>query len=95
MWASEGFRPRLCFNLSPRQLRQPDLVATIAATIARHELPPGQFCAELTESAVLSDERRDSSLLDELHEAGLAIAIDDFGSGHPRSRACATCRCRC
>ncbi|HST39141.1 MAG TPA: EAL domain-containing protein [Conexibacter sp.] len=81
-WAQEGFRPRLCFNLSPRQLRQPDLVASIAQTIARHDLPPGQFCAELTESAVLSDERRDSSLLDELHEAGLAIAIDDFGSGH-------------
>jgi diguanylate cyclase (GGDEF)-like protein/PAS domain S-box-containing protein len=81
-WAKEGFRPRLCFNLSPRQLRQPDLVASIAQTIARYELPAGQFCAELTESAVLSDERRDSSLLDELHEAGLTIAIDDFGSGH-------------
>lgn len=81
-WAREDFTPRLCFNLSPRQLRQPDLVATIAETIARHQLPPGQFCAELTESAVLSDERRDSSLLDELHDAGLAIAIDDFGSGH-------------
>lgn len=81
-WAREGFRPRLCFNLSPRQLRQPDLVDSIARTIARHELPPGQFCAELTETAVLSDERRHSSLLDELHEAGLAIAIDDFGSGH-------------
>jgi len=81
-WAQEGFAPRLCFNLSPRQLRQPDLVATIAAAIARHGLPPGQFCAELTETAVLSDERRDGSLLDELHAAGLTIAIDDFGSGH-------------
>jgi diguanylate cyclase (GGDEF)-like protein/PAS domain S-box-containing protein len=81
-WAKDGFRPRLCFNLSPRQLRQPDLVASIAQTIARYELPPGQFCAELTESAVMSDERRDSSLLDELADAGLAIAIDDFGSGH-------------
>lgn len=81
-WAREGFHPRLCFNLSPRQLRQPDLVASIAETIARHELSPGQFCAELTETAVLSDERRHRSLLDELHEAGLAIAIDDFGSGH-------------
>jgi diguanylate cyclase (GGDEF)-like protein/PAS domain S-box-containing protein len=81
-WAREEFRPRLCFNLSPRQLRQPRLAASIAETIASCGLPPGQFCAELTESAVLSDERRDTSLLDELHEAGLAIAIDDFGSGH-------------
>jgi diguanylate cyclase (GGDEF)-like protein/PAS domain S-box-containing protein len=81
-WSREGFRPRLCFNLSPRQLRQPNLVAAIAAKVDAYGLDPGQFCAELTETAVLSDEQRDSSLLDELNEAGLTVAIDDFGSGH-------------
>jgi EAL domain-containing protein (putative c-di-GMP-specific phosphodiesterase class I) len=81
-WGREGFRPRLNFNLSPRQLRRGDLVSSIAARIASHGLDPGQFCAELTESALLSDARRQRSLLTELHEAGLAIAIDDFGAGH-------------
>ncbi len=81
-WAQEGFAPRLCFNLSPRQLRRPDLVASIADRIASYGLDPGQFCAELTETAVLSDQRRHRSLLSELHEAGLTIAIDDFGAGH-------------
>lgn len=81
-WAQEDFHPRLCFNLSPRQLRQPALVTSIAERIAACGLPPGQFCAELTETAVLSDEQRDSSLLDELNAAGLTVAIDDFGSGH-------------
>jgi diguanylate cyclase (GGDEF)-like protein/PAS domain S-box-containing protein len=81
-WAAEGFRPRVCFNLSPRQLRRGDLVSSIAARIASHDLDPGQFCAELTETMVLSDARRHRSLLDELAEAGLSIAIDDFGSGH-------------
>jgi diguanylate cyclase (GGDEF)-like protein/PAS domain S-box-containing protein len=81
-WAAERFAPRLCFNLSPRQLRRGDLVSSIAARIASHRLDPGQFCAELTETALLSDARRHNSLLTELNEAGLAIAIDDFGSGH-------------
>jgi diguanylate cyclase (GGDEF)-like protein/PAS domain S-box-containing protein len=81
-WAAEGFRPRLNFNLSPRQLRRADLVSSIAARIASHRLDPGQFCAELTETALLSDARRQRSLLTELNEAGLAIAIDDFGAGH-------------
>jgi diguanylate cyclase (GGDEF)-like protein/PAS domain S-box-containing protein len=81
-WAAEGFLPRLNFNLSPRQLRRADLVGSIAARIASHRLDPGQFCAELTESALLSDARRQRSLLTELNEAGLAIAIDDFGAGH-------------
>ncbi|HEX7292641.1 MAG TPA: EAL domain-containing protein [Conexibacter sp.] len=81
-WAADGFRPRLNFNLSPRQLRRADLVGSIADRIASHRLDPGQFCAELTETALLSDARRQRSLLTELNEAGLAIAIDDFGAGH-------------
>lgn len=82
LWAADGFAPRLNFNLSPRQLRRADLVSSIAARIASHRLDPGQFCAELTETALLSDARRQRSLLTELNEAGLAIAIDDFGAGH-------------
>jgi diguanylate cyclase (GGDEF)-like protein/PAS domain S-box-containing protein len=82
VWAADGFAPRLNFNLSPRQLRRADLVSSIAARIASHGLDAGQFCAELTETALLSDARRQRSLLTELKEAGLAIAIDDFGAGH-------------
>jgi diguanylate cyclase (GGDEF)-like protein/PAS domain S-box-containing protein len=81
-WAAEGLRPRLSFNLSPRQLRRTDLVSSISARIAAHGLRPEQLCAELTETAVMSDAHRHRSLLDELHEAGLTIAIDDFGAGH-------------
>jgi diguanylate cyclase (GGDEF)-like protein/PAS domain S-box-containing protein len=81
-WAEAGLRPRLSFNLSPRQLRRADLVSAMAERIAAHGLRPEQFCAELTETAVMSDAHRHRSLLDELHEAGLTIAIDDFGAGH-------------
>jgi diguanylate cyclase (GGDEF)-like protein/PAS domain S-box-containing protein len=81
-WAQDGHRPRLAFNLSPRQLRRADLVSSIAERIADHGLRPQQFCAELTETAVMSDAHRHRSVLDELHEAGLTIAIDDFGAGH-------------
>jgi diguanylate cyclase (GGDEF)-like protein/PAS domain S-box-containing protein len=81
-WAAAGHRPRLSFNLSARQLRRTDLVSSISECIAAHGLRPQQFCAELTETAVMSDAHRHRSLLDELHEAGLTIAIDDFGAGH-------------
>jgi len=81
-WAQQGLRPRLSFNLSPRQLRRTDLVSSISERIAAHGLRPEQLCAELTETAVMSDAHRHRSLLDELHEAGLSIAIDDFGAGH-------------
>jgi EAL domain-containing protein (putative c-di-GMP-specific phosphodiesterase class I) len=81
-WRDAGFEPLLTFNLSPRQLRRSDLVASIGATIERHGLEPDRFCAELTESAILSDERSHRSALAQLANAGFALAIDDFGAGY-------------
>jgi predicted signal transduction protein with EAL and GGDEF domain len=81
-WRDANFDPLLTFNLSPRQLRRSDLVASITSTIERHGLEPDRFCAELTESAILSDERSHRSTLAQLADAGFALAIDDFGSGH-------------
>jgi diguanylate cyclase (GGDEF)-like protein/PAS domain S-box-containing protein len=81
-WAAEGRVPTLAFNISPRQARRADLAQSIADRIDAHGLDRAQFCVELTETAVLSDERRQGSLLAECHEAGLRVAIDDFGSGH-------------
>jgi diguanylate cyclase (GGDEF)-like protein/PAS domain S-box-containing protein len=81
-WAAVGWRPMLTFNISPRQSWSNGLPASIVARIDAHGLVRSQFCVELTETAVLSDERRQRSLLSELHEAGLKVAIDDFGAGH-------------
>jgi EAL domain-containing protein (putative c-di-GMP-specific phosphodiesterase class I) len=81
-WREQGFEPLLTFNISPRQLRRSDLVESILGTIRRHGLEPESFCAELTESAILSDERGHRSTLAALADAGFALAIDDFGAGH-------------
>ena len=81
-WAEAGRRPTLTFNISPRQTRSADLVSSIAARIDAHGLDRSQFCVELTGSALLSDESRHHSLLAEFHDAGLQVAIDDFGAGH-------------
>ena len=82
VWAAAGRRPTLNFNISPRQSRRTDLVSSIVERIDAHGLDRGQFCVELTETTVLSDERRHRSLLAEFSEAGLPVAIDDFGAGH-------------
>jgi EAL domain-containing protein (putative c-di-GMP-specific phosphodiesterase class I) len=81
-WGLAGYRPQMSFNLSPRELRRGDLASTIGATIATYQLDARQFTAELTETAIMSDQRRHTSLIDELNEIGLTVAIDDFGSGH-------------
>ena len=41
---------------------------------------------EITESAMLSNERITTPILDELHSRGLKVAVDDFGTGHSSLR---------
>jgi len=69
-------------NLSPLNLRQPSLVATVARILADTGLPPRRLVLELTEGLLLekSDEVRETLL--GLKALGVELWIDDFGSGH-------------
>ncbi len=82
-WAqASGQRPRLAVNVSPRQLHQGRLVATVERVLAQTGLPPSQLELEITESAAMLDVEATSATLDALHALGVGIAIDDFGAGH-------------
>ena len=68
----------LSVNLSPVQFGQPDL-ATIVSRSAT-ELAPAGLQLEITESALL--EATALPVLENLHAAGVTIAVDDFGTGY-------------
>jgi diguanylate cyclase (GGDEF)-like protein/PAS domain S-box-containing protein len=81
--APEGEPLTLAVNLSNRQLsHDPDLVAEITKTIARHGVPPRQICLEVTETAVHEASRPARSALAALSSAGVQIALDDYGTGY-------------
>jgi diguanylate cyclase (GGDEF)-like protein len=69
-------------NLSPAELRDPDLVPRVAAGIEDAGVDPGQLVLELTESALLEDPRLAEAQLERLRALGVRIAIDDFGTGY-------------
>ena len=55
----------------------------VLATIESFGLNPDRLMIEITESAMTGDPRTSMEpVIDELHERGLRLAIDDFGSGH-------------
>src|SRR5205807_6330623 len=81
-WKEQGLVTRMSFNLSPRQLRQSDLVPAILGRLLEHGMEPSYLVVEVTESAAMSDPERAQRVLAELHEQGVRIAIDDFGTGH-------------
>jgi diguanylate cyclase (GGDEF)-like protein/PAS domain S-box-containing protein len=81
-WSAAGLDPRVSFNVSPRELLRPDFASGLRARIESSGVDPRTLTMELTESATLREPERIGSLLRELRELGLQIAIDDFGAGY-------------
>lgn len=81
-WQRHGRQvPRVAVNVSPIQLRE-GLPDAVCAVLRRHGLAPSALELELTETALTSDGPTVMGLLHRLREAGIGIAIDDFGVGY-------------
>lgn len=73
---------KIAVNLSARQLRGRDIAERIAAILAETGLEARWLELELTESVMMHDPKASQILLQELHDMGIGIAIDDFGVGY-------------
>ena len=80
IWHERGVQIRM--NLAPRQLNDPDLLATFDRAVADHGTRAERLCVEITETALLHDTPTASRNLRGLTERGVAIALDDFGTGY-------------
>ena len=84
-WSVEGLfdHPvRVAVNLSARQFRGGSYVDVVASTLRDTGLDPSLLMLEITETVAVSDIPRTLSMLNELKELGVLLAIDDFGSGY-------------
>ncbi len=73
-------------NLSVRQLRQPDLVDSVAAILQRTGLLPSSLQLEVTESILIEDPESAVRTLNRIKELGVGLKIDDFGTGYSSLR---------
>jgi EAL domain-containing protein (putative c-di-GMP-specific phosphodiesterase class I) len=81
-WAARGLRPEISFNVSPRQLRRADFVGRVEEHLGASGADPARITVELTESALQQDHADAEPIMRRLHELGLRLALDDFGSGY-------------
>jgi diguanylate cyclase (GGDEF)-like protein/PAS domain S-box-containing protein len=81
-WRAEGLELEVSFNLSPRQLWQPDLTEKILEQLGAANLDPESIIVEVTESAAMADPERTLRILRDLNDRGLRLALDDFGTGY-------------
>jgi diguanylate cyclase (GGDEF)-like protein len=72
---------RVAVNLSPLQVADPALPATVAATLARSGLDAERLELEITEGAFLADGDAAAPRLARLKALGVRIVLDNFGTG--------------
>ncbi|CAN5863520.1 hypothetical protein BH23GEM9_BH23GEM9_10100 [soil metagenome] len=82
LWSQSGWNGWISVNLSARSLRDPELPAFVARTIAANGLGAARLMVEITESTAMRDPALTASVLHGLRAAGVGIAVDDFGVGH-------------
>jgi diguanylate cyclase (GGDEF)-like protein len=78
-------RLQLSVNLSPRQLDHAGLPARVLALVGASGLDPHDLILEVTEDALVNDDRAIPALT-ELRSHGIRLALDDFGTGYSSLR---------
>jgi diguanylate cyclase (GGDEF)-like protein/PAS domain S-box-containing protein len=82
-WTAAGMSLRFAVNVSAIQLRQPDFAALIERILADSGLGASALELEVTESVLLDPSSMVviTKALNEVGELGVALAIDNFGTG--------------
>jgi diguanylate cyclase (GGDEF)-like protein/PAS domain S-box-containing protein len=73
--------PLVAVNVSSRQLADQELSQQVRKLLREAELPPDRLCLEITESQFISVGSSATTDLRVLSDVGVAIAVDDFGTG--------------
>ena len=68
-------------NVSPRQAVEPGFAAEVGAILEATGIEPAALVLEITESLMLHESSVTDGMLRRLHEMGVQLVVDDFGTG--------------
>jgi EAL domain-containing protein (putative c-di-GMP-specific phosphodiesterase class I)/GGDEF domain-containing protein len=81
-WARAGHPANVAVNVSALQFRSDKFADQVLRVVQHAGLAPARLELEITESVVMEDPERALRVIRPLKEAGVRLAIDDFGCGH-------------
>lgn len=81
-WKQRGITLPLSVNLSALQLMHPTMVPEMLELIHRYRIQPHTLILEVTESRCIDNPDDAVAILKPLRNAGIRIALDDFGMGY-------------
>ena len=80
-WRGKGLgNVRVSVNVSPQEFNHSNVVDRIALNVTKHRLPANTLEVEITENLLLQDVSGVIEKMRLLHERGIRISIDDFGT---------------
>ncbi|MBU2985092.1 EAL domain-containing protein [Saccharophagus degradans] len=83
-WKARGLiaqDAKIAVNVSPRLLRDPYFIRGLGNSIQDARIDPTSVIIEITETALLEHSAQTTDALKELKKIGVAISLDDFGTG--------------
>lgn len=81
-WLDQELMIKMSINISARDLLDPDFSEYVRKGLEANKVEPGMMCMEITESALMQDPTRARRTVEELHNLGVSISIDDYGTGY-------------
>jgi EAL domain-containing protein (putative c-di-GMP-specific phosphodiesterase class I) len=80
-WHMSGHKLNISVNLSTLNLLDQGISVEIDRLVGHYQLPHDALTLEITETAFMSDIERAVITLNNLHEKGIRISVDDYGTG--------------
>jgi diguanylate cyclase len=81
-WYEAGTATPVAINLWARSLEEDTLPDRIMSVLDAHGMSASSLTVEITEDLVVADLSKGRAVLNRLRDAGIRVAIDDFGSGY-------------
>ena len=69
-------------NLSPLQVRDRTIVDLVRSALEESGVPPSRLMLEITEGVLIDNPEEMVKRIEDLHDLGVRVALDDFGSGY-------------
>lgn len=80
-WEKQGHKVKVAVNISARLVSSADFFNAALSLLKKSNVQPDRLIFEVTESATLNDSDTASAALKRFRDLGVAISMDDYGTG--------------
>ncbi|HWC33950.1 MAG TPA: EAL domain-containing protein [Mycobacteriales bacterium] len=82
VWQSQGLQIPISVNIATRTLLNASFPQEVADLLSSFDVDPSLLCLEVTETSVMRDSARCYRTLHALHDLGVRLSVDDYGTGY-------------